>query len=63
MRGIEKLERITIEIPWDLYLKVSREQRGREDKGCAKSECTKRAIIIEWMEAGAKLAEGGEGKG
>jgi hypothetical protein len=62
MRGVEKLERVTVEIPWDLYLRIQAEKRRREDAGRPRADRAMRAIVIEWMEAGAALAEERGGK-
>lgn len=59
MRGIEKLERLTVEIPGDLYLRLQAEKRRREDAGQPRADRAMRAIVIEWLRAGADLADSG----
>lgn len=55
---MSSFDRLMVEIPSKLSQLIQQEQRRRQDDGQDKSRCTKRAIIIEWLEAGAKLAAG-----
>lgn len=58
MRGIEQVERLTVEVPWDLYRRIREEQRRREDAGRSRSDRAIRAIVIDWLRVGADCADG-----